>query len=416
MMSIRSLRLGYLVPEFPGQTHSFFWREIVELRKRDIEVYIISTRLPPKPVRHEWVADATADYLTPFSAASLWRSLAILAPRAVTLLSDASTRHVLRRPKNAALAVAAARLVDFCNSNQIDHLHVHSCANAALLAALCRRLGGPTYSLTLHGSLSGYGGDQKYKWENASSVFAVSEALREEVSKVLPDQGSRIRIAPMGVDTEIFRPLSQKRSSPSKFTWFVCARLNPGKGFDALLAAVAKLRPDHEFCVRVAGEDDQGGTGYRRNLEEAIRRQDLQEHVVLLGAVPQQRVLHELQDANGFVLPSNDEALGVAYMEAMACQLPVIGSSVGGVPELIEDDISGILIPPRDSDQLASAMARVMGSSELRLRLGRAARERIVGNFGPDRSARALAIAAGEGKVREVSDNGAGVVSSLPMA
>ncbi len=386
------MRIGMLIPEFPGQTHSFFWREIVELRRRHgIETRILSTRLPARPVAHDWVVEAKADYLYPLSLAAALSAVPAAVAGLPRLLADAESRRLLMRPRNWAMLLFAARLKALCREARIDHLHVHSCANAALLAALSWRIGGPRYSLTLHGAIGDYGGDQGYKWRNAAFVFTVSEKLRDDVARMLPDVGPRIRIAPMGVDTDRFRPGAGRPAARPRFRWFMCARLNPGKGYDALLQAAAQLLPGHDFEIRVAGEDEEGGAGYRKVLEASIARIGLGSRVTLLGALPQEGVLAELQQADGFVLPSLHEALGVAYMEAMACELPVVGSRTGGVPELIEDGADGLLVPPGDAAALADAMRAVMSDGDLRARMGTAARQKVVARFGASRSADALA-------------------------
>ena len=97
--------------------------------------------------------------------------------------------------------------------------------------------------------------------------------------------------------------------------------------------------------------------------------------------------------AGGFVLASRAEPLGVAYMEAMACGLPTVGTAAGGVPELIDSGRDGLLVPPEDPEALAGAMISIMSDGELRSALSHHGRSRIVDHFGASRSADALAVA-----------------------
>ena len=100
-------------------------------------------------------------------------------------------------------------------------------------------------------------------------------------------------------------PALPRPDAPEPFTWFCCARLNRVKGHDTLIAAAGLLRarhPDRSFRIRIAGEDEQGGTGYRRDLEAAIAAAGLGGVVELLGSVTQESVRDELQSADGFVL------------------------------------------------------------------------------------------------------------------
>lgn len=394
-------RIAVLIPEFPGQTHSFFWREIEALKAgHGIEAQIVSSRLAPKPVWHDWVEQARAIQLYPLSKAHLARLFPDLVAALPRLAADPGTRRILRRPKAWAFVLMALRLARICRAQGLTHLHVHSCANFALIAALCHRISAIPYSLVLHGPLGDYGPDQPFKWQGAAFAFVITETLRAEVAKVMPAMMDKVRVVPMGVNTDLFSPPSAPRAAdPDFFTWFCCARLNRVKGHDILIEAAGLLRarcPDRPFRIRIAGEDEQGGTGYRRDLERLIRDAGLCETVSLLGSVTQDAVRAELQSADGFVLASRHEPLGVAYMEAMACGLPVIGTDAGGVGELMTHGHDGLLVPPGDAEALAGAMAGLMRDHSLRQALGAAARQRIVHDFSSRRSADALAAALAE--------------------
>jgi glycosyltransferase involved in cell wall biosynthesis len=97
-----------------------------------------------------------------------------------------------------------------------------------------------------------------------------------------------------------------------------------------------------------------------------------------------------LLDATVFVLASKAEAIGVAYMEAMSCEVPVVGTRVGGVGELIDDGRTGILVTPGSPDEIAAAVERLVNDPELARRLGQAARDVVVSRFGAARSATLL--------------------------
>jgi glycosyltransferase involved in cell wall biosynthesis len=393
--------IGYLIPEFPGQTHSFFWREIQALEAyHGYRVRIFSTRPPPQKITHEWVAQAQVEYLFPPPAGTWLRLATGLARQAPRLLMQTDARALLHQPRHWGFVAMAQRLGARCRQTGITHLHVHSCANAALIAAFCERMFNLPYSLVLHGPLRDYGPHQDFKWRQAQFAFVITEKLRREMKKTLPDTAARIRVAPMGVDTDRFVPPTNPRTTaPDPFRWFCCARLNRVKGYETLLVAldrIARARPDLHWHLSIAGEDDSGGHGYRSILEARIAEHELGDRISLLGAVTQSRVLSELQAADGFVLASHAEPLGVAYMEAMACGLPTVGTDAGGVPELIENGRDGMLVPPKDADALATALIRVMTEPELRELLAQAGRARILRDFGARRSADALAAALHE--------------------
>ena len=369
-------KIGYLVPQFPGQTHIFFWREIAEIEKRGVQVRIFSTRPPPQGlIAHDWSAEAMArtSYLGNI------RPLAALSALPAAPFGKAPVWDIL-------LSLSAARqLVTASRAENITHVHVHSCGRAALIAAIAQRLGGPSYSLTLHGPLSDYGPGQRFKWRGAQFATIITEKLLAEVHVELAgDLPDRLIIQPMGVDTDTLRrdaPYVALRPGET-LRLFSCGRLNIVKGHQDLMAAVRLLIDQGQpVTLDIAGEDDAGGTGYRRVLEARIAELGLGDHVRLLGAIDAGAVKQRLLAANIFVLASWHEPLGVALMEAMSCEVPTIGTAAGGVAELITDDVDGVLVPPKDPTQLAEAILQLARDPALAMALGQAGRARIVNNF-----------------------------------
>ena len=381
-----SKKLGYLVPQFPGQTHIFFWREILELEKRGVEVSLFSTRRPPRGlVSHRWSDEAIArtQYLMRPRVADLPRVLGHLPLRE---LREAIEAEGLQLSRDIVFSMAAAsQLAAACRARGVGHVHVHSCGRAALIAALANRMFGLSYSLTLHGPLRDYGSGQRFKWRNARFATVITQKLLEEVREELGSHlPPRLLVRAMGVDTERLR-----RSSPyaapgadEPLRLFSCGRLNPVKGHLDLLESVRRLVDDgRRVTLEIAGEDDEGGTGYRRIVEARIAELRLEPFVRLLGAIDADEVCRRLSEAHIFVLASLNEALGVALMEAMSCEVPVIGTATGGVAELVRNEIDGILVPPADPKILAETIAKLADDAPRCERLGRAGRVRVVDSF-----------------------------------
>lgn len=381
-----SLRIGYLVPQFPGQTHVFFWRELKALEAMGHEVTVFSTRTPPPGlVAHDWSQEAIArtTYLGKIDAVSAMSALLRLLPRG---LLGWMWREGGQFSKDVLLTLSAAQqMVRHCQEKGIDHVHAHSCGRAALIAALAQKMGGPTWSMTLHGPLSDYGSGQRFKWSNAGFATVITQKLLDEMRRDLPnDLPDRVVIRPMGVDTDTllrstaYEPV--RRGTPMRV--FSCGRLNIVKGHQDLMTAVRKLL-DQGVDVRleIAGEDDAGGDGYRKELQGHLKKLRLQDHVKLLGAIDGAAVRDKLLNAHVFVLASWHEPLGVAYMEAMSCEVPTIGTASGGVRELISDGENGLLVQPKDPDALAVAIKRLAGDPDLAMRLSRAGRQHIVQHF-----------------------------------
>ncbi|WP_134726751.1 exopolysaccharide biosynthesis GT4 family glycosyltransferase EpsE [Paracoccus luteus] len=389
------LRLGYLIPQFPGQTHIFFWREMKALEARGVAVELLSTRPPPPGlVAHEWSDEAMAR-TTYLGRADPLAALDALRRLPLGDLARARRGEPRSMMRDLLLALPAARrLVRVARLKGIDHVHAHSCGRAALIAALAFRMGGPRYSLTLHGPLEDYGPGQPYKWRHAAFATIITEKLLSEAGATLAGAvPPLVAVQPMGVDTDRLKRTApwQPPSASGPIHVVSCGRLNIVKGHQDLLAAVRQLRDGgHDVRLTIAGEDDAGGTGYRRELEARVRELGLAPFVTLLGAVSEGEVHRQLTSAHVFALASWHEPLGVALMEAMSCEVPTIGTAAGGVAELITDGVDGLLVPPRSPAALAQAILRVAGDPELAGRLGRAGRDRIVRGFGAARGAETL--------------------------
>ncbi len=173
---------------------------------------------------------------------------------------------------------------------------------------------------------------------------------------------------------------NQYRVLPAEFFIVTPARLVMEKGHRVLLEALVILREKGlRPKILLLG---------RGPLAEEISRQiaslNLQDQVTLRGTVPHATLLALIQAADACVLSSTHEGFPLAPGEAMALEKPVIATRVGGLDELLEDGVSGLLVPPRDPDALAEAIARLMGDPSLRERLGRAGKLRIQTRFSPE--------------------------------
>lgn len=391
MTTQASGRIGYMVPQFPGQTHAFYWREVRAMEAMGVEVHLLSTRPPPDGVvAHAWSEEARrrTDYLASRSPLDALRALPALPWGAVR-----GGERGLRRDLLMALPAARA-LVRAAGRRGVRHVHVHSCGRAALITALARRLGGPSYSLTLHNPLAVYGPGQAFKWRGARFATVVNRNLLAEVDAVLADaRPARVVVQPMGVDTARFtRPGPWAPPGPGEPLRLVTTgRLNPVKGYEDLLAAVRLLVDGGlDVRLRVAGEDDDGGTGYRATVERRVAELGLGDRVTLLGAIDEGRVREELLGAHLFVLASHDEGVPVALMEAMACGLPAVATAVGGVRELVTDGADGILVPPREPSAVAQAVRDLVGDPDRAAALALAARRRVERDFDSSRGAETL--------------------------
>lgn len=402
-------RFGYLVPEFPGQTHAFFWRELQALVDLGHQPEPVSTRKPRQAMSiPEWARTGLPEvlYLVPLKANQLAGTALSLLPGLLHTGKLAAAAGIVRQPpsprqdvrlimRTIGLLGAAAHLAHLARTRGWTHIHVHSCADAAQVALFANVLTGIPYSLTLHGPLSDYGPNQRQKWHHAKFSVVITPQLlaaaQEQLEGFMP---SDIRVAPMGVELSAFdrnNPYTPwEGAGPARL--FSCGRLNPSKGHLELITAVRSIvDAGVDAVLTIAGEDEAGGKGYRATVERTIEQLGLTNRVTLLGAVPEGRIKDELERAHLFTLASHQEPLGVAIMEAMAMQVPVVATSAGGVPGLIAAGRTGTLVEPGKPDFLAAAILENLHNPTKASTMGRQARHTLEESFDVRKSAHVLA-------------------------
>lgn len=386
-------RIGYFVPEWPSQTHAFFWRELSELRELFENVAVISTKRPPKSAcRHTFTASEVRNtyYLFPVRFGVLLGHPRFVATSARILASyiTGTSCRLVEKLKLVGLALCAIELALFGRRNGLTHVHGHSCANAAHILSMAERLGVFSYSLTLHGDLEVYGDEHRSKMSGAKFVSAVTRPLADQVRSLMFGTDLAVPVITMGVDTERFTPPSAKvRRQPLVMT--TIARLNIAKGHRFALEALRLVR-DRGVDVRyiIAGSGP-----FEDEVRSKISDLRLDEHVQIVGSLGEREVLDTLRSSDIFILPSVGlgEAAPVSVMEAMACGVPCIVSRIGGTEDMITDGVEGLLVEQADVDGLARAIIKLATDERLRTQLGSGGRQRAVQSFEYRALARRLA-------------------------
>lgn len=345
---------------------------------------------------------ANTVYLTPPNATDVVATIAELArtapdgwARCAASIARTDDLDAAGRLRLAALAIVGSRLAAVARARGWTHVHAHSCAETADTALFASLLSGLPYSLTLHGPLADYGPNQREKWRHAEFAVVITRKLRREVVEALSGSlPAFVEVAPMGVELGTFsrKEPYEPWTGRGPLRIFSCGRLNPCKGHLDLIRAVGLLRKRGiDAHLAIAGEDEAGGSGYRRVLSDAIAATDHPGATALLGAVSEDRVRDELTRAHVFALASLSEPLGVAIMEAMAMSMPVVVTGAGGVPELVEGGVDGVLVPPERPAEMAAAIEAVARDPARARRLGEAARRKVQAEFDSGRSAEVLA-------------------------
>jgi glycosyltransferase involved in cell wall biosynthesis len=281
----------------------------------------------------------------------------------------------------------AAVFADWMRRERLSRVHMHFTSTVGLFA---RRLLPMRASVTIHGSdefLDPKGFHLREKVRAFDLVFTISEYGRDQLTRCSDSHDwSKLRVVRLGVDPEVYVP-RPFRYNPAPFEIISVGRLAPVKGQRVLIGAIARLiAANRTVLLRLVGDGPE-----RAALEQEVARLSLPAHVIFEGWQPADRVRDLYAQADVFALASFAEGIPVVLMEAMAMEIPCVATRVTAVPELIRDELDGLLVPPSDEEALASALARLMDDPELRLRLGKSARRRILENYDLNRNIAALA-------------------------
>jgi starch synthase len=232
--------------------------------------------------------------------------------------------------------------------------------------------------------------------ERADAVIAVSAGMRADILATYPDvDPSRVHIVYNGVDTGVYRPVDNSDAlvrfgvDPSRPVVLFVGRITQQKGLPHLLAAAHRFRPDAQL-VLCAGAADTSELGSRVAASvDALRRE--RAGVVWIDAVlPSEDVIALMSHASVFVCPSVYEPLGIVNLEAMACGTAVVASAVGGIPEVVVDGETGLLVPYDSNDPqsfeagLVSAVNALLDDPARATAMGAAGRRRAIDAFGWD--------------------------------
>jgi glycosyltransferase involved in cell wall biosynthesis len=344
---VSSLRIAYVLNVFPKVSESFIAGELAELTRRGAEVRILSLRAPAEKPRHEVIESARLLERTSYDEMAFRAALREFRPHLVHA-------HFAREATAKAREIAA----------ELD----------------C------PFTFTAHGYDVYRSPPEDFgaRAAAAGAIVTVSQANAQYIQAIFGVSATRLSVIPCGIDTESFRPAPGPKPVPPRI---VCvARLVEVKNHDLLLRACAVLKDrGHPFrCVLV-------GDGAERAKLEARRDElHLQDVVEMAGAATQGAVLERWREAAIGVLTSSSEGMPVALMEAAACGVPVVATAVGGVPELVEHGLTGLLAPAGDVSAVAAALERLLSEPDAAREMGRAARRRAEERFSIRREADAL--------------------------
>jgi glycosyltransferase involved in cell wall biosynthesis len=380
------VRVAYLTPQYPKVSHTFIRREIAALEARGHEVVRMSIRTPDQELsvdpQDKAEASRTFSCLGQGPTALAAAVLVTVARRPAAAF--AGLRLATRVARGAGVVRALAYFVEACliqrhlRASDVSHLHVHFGTNAATVALLIAEMGGPGFSMTVHGP-------DEFDAPAAHMLAAKVAAARFAVgiSDFTAAQLQRWSEAPHWEKIHVVRCTVDERffaaASPiGPARQLVCVgRLCPQKGQLVLVEAFARLAAEDSGAQLVLAGDGE----MRPDIERAIARHGLGGRIHLTGWIDERQVRQHILASRCFVLPSFAEGLPVSIMEAFALGRPVISTYVAGIPELVRPGENGWLVPAGNVDALFVAMREALSAPVERLQAladagARAVRER----------------------------------------
>lgn len=373
---------------------------MLALERLGLELTIGSVHPPLTSLRHEHISclRASIHYAPPQEILKILKNAARTTGKWPRDLVQQHEQKYGPSAKAELRARNAFYFADFFARNDVEHLHVHFANRAAHTALFLKEISGIPFSVTAHGQdfMKDLGSDDLLREICAAAEFVAAETdySRELLCRRCPDSAAKIHRVYNGIDLERFPITNSEPPRPPRSEQPVAAsyqapriisvgRLVEFKGFEHLIDACAELaRRGFDFACDIIGDGP-----LRETLQSKITKLNLSSRINLLGSLSQKAVLEKLRDADIFALASTADAQGATdvfptvILEAMASARPVISTRLAGIPELVIDGETGVLVSPGDPTALTEALAQLVCDRELRLRYGRAGRTRIEQHF-----------------------------------
>lgn len=398
----RKVKVAYIMSRFPKISETFILYEILEQERLGIPVEVYPLLREHQSVSHpEAEKMVQRAHFHPFISWPIlranWHFLRRRPVRYFKMIIEAlgGTFGSLNfffgalgiLPKSVRFAYEMER-------QGITHVHAHFATHPTLAALIIHRLTGISFSFTVHGSDLHVDRRMLDKKVSAAAFAVTVSSFNKEIMVKACGESLRdkIHIIRCGIDSEVFVP-PQPRHSNGLFRVLCVASFEEVKGHRYLVEACRLLRDQGiNFVCDLVGEGP-----VRRQIEQQIADTELSEKVIVHGSRPRQQVAAMFRNADVKVLPSvptrngKREGIPVVLMEAMASGLPVVSSKLSGIPELVEDGRSGILVMPRDVEGLARTLQKLSNDADLRHQMGRVGREKVLREFNLRTNAAALA-------------------------
>jgi len=391
--------MGYVLKVFPRVSETFVINEIRAMERAGEDIAVFSLHHNPAgPVRHGILQDvhATTTYVD-----DALPDEAEVTPVRKRLAKEFKITHrkwdSLLPRKYVRLAMRLAQLVE---QQGIRHLHAHFASRATHVSALAAHLCGIPFSLTAHAK-DIYHQDtdrEALRWKIGQAAFTVTvtDYNLRHLRELLADRpGVADRVVRIYNGVELARFGTRRDEAPESARIVSVGRLVEKKGFDVLIRACAQMKAaGRSFRCEIIGGGD-----LEPSLRELISELDVGDVCTLVGSMSTEEVADYLRAASMIVLPcvvakdGNVDALPTVLLEAMACARPVVSTRLSGIPEIIEDGRTGLLVEPSDTDGLANALGRLLDHPD---------QAAAMGQFGRDRAESLFDLHANAAKLRRL--------------
>ncbi len=372
-------KIGYVVKMFPRLSETFILNEILQLERLGVEVVIFSLKKPNEGRFHPQLSGLKAQvhYLEDLDVKKWpnwlrreWDVLDSMQSNLWRLVSEALSNDGRIKVDDlwqaAWIASTARRL-------ELSRLHAHFASHPSTMAYFAHRISGIPYSLTAHAKdIYVYDMEEHFlrdKLNSATPLVTVTDYnrryLMEQAPETIPE---RIRVLHNGINLDQFSFVDPGQRKPHSI--LAVGRLVVKKGFVDLLRACRIMKQQQiKFDCTVVGDGPE-----RDNLLSLQRELDLEDVVTFTGPKNLDEVTDLMSRATLFCLPcttapdNNIDALPTVLLEALACGLPIVSTTVSGVPEIVDSGEDGLLTPPDDPEAVADAITRLLESPPLRSR------------------------------------------------
>ncbi len=384
-------RIAYILKMYPRFSETFIVNEILELERQGIEVRIYALMRPNDGRFHASLARVRASvvYVPEFplsQAGALWRPHKAVFGRNRKLYLN-TLKHAATRGHTGALKrfLQAGFVAAHLAHHPVDALHAHFASSATRVANYVSRLTGIPYSFTAHAKDIFHeevnAATLRSKIRDARFVVTVSDFNRDYLNELMGPVRSDVRRLYNGIDLDLFKATSDVARDERQI--LAVGRLVEKKGFgDLLLACKVLVIRGVDFRCEIIGQGPLEAT-----LRAEIERLELKDRVALIGPRPQDEVLQAYRRSAIFALPciigadGNRDGLPTVLLEAMATGTACVSTDVTGVPEIIDHDVDGLVVPQNNPNALADALERLLVEPALRERFAIAGRAKVERDF-----------------------------------